>query len=131
MGRMNKDFGRWNEIKKATHKKDLPLGFFPKEREIWWSSVGVNIGVEMDEKRSLVLTQIRMMSTKRLRRRVGILSKRDFKKVIEVLARLLKAKPLHKEGVPRRPKPLMNLVYARPSGKSMRRKESGDNPKRI
>lgn len=43
-----KDFDNWNEIKKKLHKKGF-LGF-AHEREIWWCSLGVNIGHEEDGK---------------------------------------------------------------------------------
>jgi len=43
---MNKDFDRWNKTKKYLHaRKDAP---FYSEREIWWCSLGVNIGFEQD-----------------------------------------------------------------------------------
>jgi len=145
---MEKDFDEWNKIKKITHEKSSEHESFPKEGEVWWCSVGVNIGVETDgkhdsferpvlivrvfnkemlwtvpitstmkdssfyypflfknEDRSLILTQIRAMSTKRLLRQVDVMLDKDFVEVIEALVRLLKAEPLHKGGVPRRPKP--------------------------
>jgi len=69
---MKKDFDGWNEVKKATHKNDVVRKSFPKEREI--------------------------LSTKRLRRQVDVLTEKDFEKVIEMLTRLIKAEPLNKEG---------------------------------
>ncbi len=45
---MQKDFDKWNKIKKETHSKDIPPLF--SEREIWWCSLGVNIGSEQDGK---------------------------------------------------------------------------------
>lgn len=45
---MQKDFDKWNEVKKQTH--DKPDTFGVHEREIWWISFGVNIGVEIDGK---------------------------------------------------------------------------------
>ncbi|MEX0934823.1 MAG: type II toxin-antitoxin system PemK/MazF family toxin [Candidatus Paceibacterota bacterium] len=43
-----KKFDEWNEIKKGLDKKkETP---FYHEREIWWCSIGVNIGVEIDAK---------------------------------------------------------------------------------
>ncbi len=43
---MEKDFDQWNERKKKLHYRvDAP--FFHK-REIWWCSLGVNIGFEQD-----------------------------------------------------------------------------------
>lgn len=45
---MEKDFDRWNEIKKSVHAGLDHFGVH--EREIWWLSVGVNVGVEIDGK---------------------------------------------------------------------------------
>lgn len=43
---MEKDFDKWNEKKKKIHNRvDGP--FFHR-REIWWCSLGVNIGFEQD-----------------------------------------------------------------------------------
>ena len=41
---MIKDFNNWNEIKKNLDLNNRDLLF--KETEIWWCSVGLNIGVE-------------------------------------------------------------------------------------
>lgn len=42
---MSKDFDKWNSIKKKLDQaKRLPTF---KEREIWWCSIGVNIGYEI------------------------------------------------------------------------------------
>ena len=43
---MKKDFEGWNEKKKKLHSKQSNL--FYHEREIWWCSLGVNIGFEQD-----------------------------------------------------------------------------------
>ena len=45
---MEKAFDVWNEIKKSVHEK--PDNFGVHEREIWWLSLGVNVGVEIDGK---------------------------------------------------------------------------------
>ncbi len=45
---MEKDFDAWNRVKKSTEQRDEALG--THEREIWWISLGVNIGVETDGK---------------------------------------------------------------------------------
>ncbi len=46
-----KDFDGWIEKKKEHHyRKTLPPMF--KERDIWWVSVGVNVGFEEDGKNS-------------------------------------------------------------------------------
>jgi mRNA-degrading endonuclease toxin of MazEF toxin-antitoxin module len=43
---MKKDFNLWNERKKFIHNE---LGILPyRERQIWWCSLGVNIGSEED-----------------------------------------------------------------------------------
>ena len=45
---MEKEFDQWNEVKKSVHAKSDNFGVH--EREIWWTSFGVNIGVEIDGK---------------------------------------------------------------------------------
>ena len=45
---MKKEFDRWNEIKKSIHAN--PDTFGVHGREIWWLSLGVNVGVEIDGK---------------------------------------------------------------------------------
>jgi mRNA interferase MazF len=44
--RMNKEFDRWNISKKAIDESDRGVNFH--EREIWWCSIGVNVGSEQD-----------------------------------------------------------------------------------
>lgn len=46
--RMKKDFDQWNEKKKSVNEQ--PDNFGVHEREIWWASLGINIGVEIDGK---------------------------------------------------------------------------------
>lgn len=43
---MQKDFNKWNEEKKRIHETEENR--FYKAREIWWCSIGVNIGFEQD-----------------------------------------------------------------------------------
>lgn len=45
---MGKDFDGWNEVKQAVHAKQESFGVH--ERELWWVSLGLNIGVETDGK---------------------------------------------------------------------------------
>ncbi len=48
---MNKDFNRWTELKKKIHEKtERPTGIFWREKEIWFCSIGANIGSEQDGK---------------------------------------------------------------------------------
>ena len=44
-----KDFDNWNEKKKNIEELKI-VDFYPKGREIWWCSLGVNLGVEADGK---------------------------------------------------------------------------------
>jgi len=43
-----KDFNRWNELKKKIDSNNDLLDNFPKEGEVWMSSVGLNIGYEQN-----------------------------------------------------------------------------------
>ncbi len=46
-----KDFDNWNIKKKETESKNRV--FFIKEREIWWCTIGVNVGKEIDGKHDI------------------------------------------------------------------------------
>ena len=45
---MGKDFDRWNARKKILH--DADFNKYVHEREVWWCSLGINVGVEADGK---------------------------------------------------------------------------------
>src|SRR3989338_8165597 len=133
---MKKDFDKWNTIKQETNQKILPNDFFFYEREIWWCSLGKNIGVEVNGKdegferpgiilkvfnkdmmwvlpitssvkkskfyynfifnnieQSIMVTQIRTISSKRLRRKIGTISDSDFERILAMLVILVKNKP--------------------------------------
>lgn len=47
-----KDFFVWHNKKKSIHETDIEPPYF-KEREVWWVSLGVNVGVEIDGKHEL------------------------------------------------------------------------------
>ena len=51
MKKITKDFDGWNERKKKVENRDIdnPKIMF-HDREVWWCSVGVNIGIEQDGK---------------------------------------------------------------------------------
>lgn len=49
---MDKDFDAWNIEKKKIHSYDFDELLF-HEREIWWCSIGVNVGDEQDGKNEL------------------------------------------------------------------------------
>ena len=128
---MEKDFDRWNEKKKETDKKPTDVKFH--QREVWWCSIGVNVGSEVigkgkqfarpilifrtftknllwgiplttrrksgsyfykikrdidGTKRWALLNQLRLFDSKRLIRKIGMISKKDFfetKKAVEEL----------------------------------------------
>ncbi len=46
--KMNKDFNKWVEFKKALHFRKNPV--FANPRDIWWCSIGANVGAEIDGK---------------------------------------------------------------------------------
>ena len=121
---MKKDFDDWNILKKSTEIKKIVVGVH--ERELWWITFGLNIGVEIDGKHEnyerpaivikkfnndmiwilpttsqskdnrfhqkfsfnnqdyfAALTQIRTVSTKRLLRKSGMISKEDYSAIIK------------------------------------------------
>lgn len=47
---MKKDFDNWNKIKKSVNIKVAEVYF--RERDIWWVSLGTNIGFEQDGKKT-------------------------------------------------------------------------------
>jgi len=47
---MDKDFDTWNGEKKRIHSANPSVYFY--EREVWWCSLGVNVGFEQDGKGS-------------------------------------------------------------------------------
>jgi mRNA-degrading endonuclease toxin of MazEF toxin-antitoxin module len=48
---VNKDFDSWNNLKKNIHLKEV--GVFCNVREVWWASIGLNIGSEEDGKNEM------------------------------------------------------------------------------
>jgi mRNA interferase MazF len=47
---MQKDFDRWNIIKKTTDAAEEEARLFYREGEIWWVRLGKNVGYELDGK---------------------------------------------------------------------------------
>src|ERR1700675_3595505 len=47
---MQKDFDRWNTIKKATDAADETARLYFREGDVWWVRLGKNIGYETDGK---------------------------------------------------------------------------------
>jgi mRNA interferase MazF len=128
---MEKDFDGWSREKKRVHeRKD---GKFFHEREIWWCSLGVNVGYEEDGKNeqyerpilvvkkfnrdvlwalpltrttkdnqyyyrllqgdeqdsAVILSQLRLLSSKRLNRRLRKISLAQFKEIVEAISAFL------------------------------------------
>jgi mRNA-degrading endonuclease toxin of MazEF toxin-antitoxin module len=125
-----KDYDGWNSKKKALEERThVPLF---NEREIWWCSLGLNIGYEEDGKHtnferpicivkkfnkavflgfpltsttkdskyyypftlhdtegSILLSQGRLLSAKRLQRRLGRMSEKEFQQLTDQLKSLL------------------------------------------
>lgn len=119
---MKKDFTRWHREKEKIHQKEL--GPYFHEREIWWCSLGLNIGYEQDgkhdrferpvlvlrrfnkdvlwilpltsksktgnyyyqfdfdeRKSAVILTQLRLISSKRLLRKMGTIPGKSFEEI--------------------------------------------------
>ena len=49
---MEKAFDQWNIVKKQLDLRGSNADMFFYEREVWWTSIGINIGVESDGKNS-------------------------------------------------------------------------------
>lgn len=124
-------FNEWNEEKKSIHTSESRKIIF-HERQVWWCSLGKNIGDEQDGKNKLferpvlvikkfneqlawiiplsskvkygkyyhvfilnqklqraILSQLRLVSTKRFRRIMGELSRNDFRKIRSKIIKLL------------------------------------------
>ena len=124
---MHKDFDKWNEKKKIIH--DSNEGKLYHTRELWWCSLGVNVGSEQDgsgekydrpvlilkglskqtciilpltsssekhkmripigkvqnEKASVIISQIRVVDTKRLIYKIGFLDKDIFSNITKTI----------------------------------------------
>lgn len=127
-----KDFSGWAELKPKIHYFTADERVYFKIREIWWASLGINIGFEQDGKHdkyerpvlvlrkfgpgalwvlpltsknkvdrfyyrfssshriySIILSQLRLISSKRLSRKIRTLSWREFKEVVQAIKDLL------------------------------------------
>ncbi len=124
-------FVEWAKFKIRIHTSEKEPVYF-REKEIWWASLGINIGHEQDgknesferpilvlkkfnrdilwalpmtskdktdkyyyqfeydgEKRSVILSQFRLISSRRLLRRVRVFPNKDFEEVREKLKRII------------------------------------------
>lgn len=126
---MQKDFDSWSNKKKEIHGTLKPSDFYFHEREIWWCSLGINIGYEQDGKNDnferpvlilrkfnrdialiipltsvakenkyhhklntsgsfVILSQVRLISTKRLLRRVEKIVENEFNEIMAKIKKL-------------------------------------------
>jgi len=51
ISQQNIEFDQWNQLKKELNQLNRPIYF--KQREIWWASLGKNLGHEQDGKNTL------------------------------------------------------------------------------
>ena len=128
---MLKDFDGWNEKKKKVHREEFAP--FYHEREVWWCSLGINVGSEQDgtgknfdrpiviirgfnknvclgvsltgkkkegkyyfylgkvegREASVVLSQVRLIDTKRLVRKMLTLDEKNFLKLKDALQKVI------------------------------------------
>ncbi|MEQ1500260.1 MAG: type II toxin-antitoxin system PemK/MazF family toxin [Parcubacteria group bacterium] len=129
MNNEEKEYDAWNELKKKIQSETTEPDYFPKEGEVWMSSLGKNIGFEQNgsgtnfsrpvlvvkkfnnhmfwcaslstkqkkfdfyfnftdpngEKVSVILAQLKLVSVKRLKRKIYDISNNDFVKVRDKL----------------------------------------------
>jgi len=129
---MKKDFDEWNNLKKKIDEKQDSVNFYFHEREIWWCSIGINVGIETNGKnedferpvlilkvfnrnmiwylpttssirqskfyyvfrindmyKSINITQIKTIDSKRLIRKIGIVEEGDFNKIRHIIKDLI------------------------------------------
>ncbi len=53
---MNKDLNTWNTQKQKIHSLNGTRDFY--EREVWWTRIGVNVGVEIDGRHELFMRPV-------------------------------------------------------------------------
>jgi mRNA-degrading endonuclease toxin of MazEF toxin-antitoxin module len=131
MNNFAQNFDKWNELKKKLHFRNEEILFH--EREIWWCSIGVNIGFEENGKNKLferpvlvvkrfnryvlwvlplsrskksggyyyriaqgsehdsvvILSQLRLISSKRLLRKMRMIKKPEFIEITEKVKKFL------------------------------------------
>lgn len=47
---MNKEYSEWHDKKKVLNEREDMDTIFFREKEVWWTALGVNIGFEQDGK---------------------------------------------------------------------------------
>ena len=125
-----KDFDTWNALNKSIHQKRFAA--FVHTREVWWCSLGLNVGTEQDGKHTaferpvlilrkfnresvlvapitsqlkrtpyharfthdsieyaVIISQVRLLSTRRLRRRIFRMPEDMFGEVLSALQQMI------------------------------------------
>jgi len=67
-----KNFDKWNREKKSIETSKGII--FYHTREIWWCSPGINVGLVNGKVAKALISQIKVIDTKRLIRKVGSLN---------------------------------------------------------
>ena len=123
---MTKAFDEWNIVKKRLDSRNIITEIFFHDREVWWCSIGINVGVESDVKNThferpvliirkfnghmlwviplttkerngihfhkishdrgvsfACLSQLKTVSSKRLLRKIGMISENEFNEVCQ------------------------------------------------
>jgi len=131
-GKNLSDFVAWTKLKIRIHLAESKKDFYFKPREIWYASLGINIGYETDGKNdkferpvliikvfskdvlwvlpltssdrqgkyyyqfnfngktsAAILSQIRLISSKRLLRKIGMIPQIDFSNIVGLIKNLL------------------------------------------
>lgn len=131
MCQMEKDFQKWHNVKQEIHH--IKERRFYHEREVWWCSIGANVGFEQDGKgpdfdrpvlvikgfsrevflciplttkikegpyyhaislgdgvpRMVILSQIRLVDSKRLQEKVATIDEAQFSAIKQAIIRLM------------------------------------------
>ena len=67
---MDKDFDKWNKLKKKLDAIEKPPFF--NEREIWWTSIGINVGYEVYGKGRLFTRPVLILKKQSINSFIGI-----------------------------------------------------------
>lgn len=127
-----KDYNLWHKLKTLLHNEGSRVFFH--EREVWWCSIGMNVGFEQDGKgesfarpvlvfrkfnneifwaiplttkiktgkyylpvdlgdgiqRAAIISQLRLVDSKRLYQKIGVLGETEYDKLIEAVIAICK-----------------------------------------
>ena len=84
---MEKDFDKWNNQKKVIHNRGENKFYHP--RDIWWCRLGLNVGYKYripiglieGKEATVILSQIKVVDTKRFSEKIGVLNKEIFSNI--------------------------------------------------